>query len=159
MKKEEALALFDEKLVILNDPSESEASLLESIGKRLYLEGYVKDTFADALKEREKNYPTGLRTIPYEIAIPHADEIHVLQEAIVIIRPKKGVEFREMATLDKYVNARFIFMLLLKKESRHAECLEILLEMAQDGAVMEGLEKSEDERAAFQLLKEYFNAH
>ena len=35
--------------------------------------GYVKDTFAEAIKIREAKFPTALPVEPYPVAIPHAD--------------------------------------------------------------------------------------
>ena len=39
--------------------------------------GYVKDSFLEGLVDREKNYPTGLKTSVCGIAIPHTDSIHI----------------------------------------------------------------------------------
>lgn len=39
--------------------------------------GYVKDSFLKGLVDREKNYPTGLKTSVCGIAIPHTDSIHI----------------------------------------------------------------------------------
>lgn len=153
------LFLFAENLIFLNDTSENANMLFETIGEKIKKKGYVRESFVEALKKREEEYPTGLRTDPYEIAIPHVDEFHVNKEAIIVVRPQRAIRFREMATFEQYVEAKLIFILLLKKENKHAECLEVLLEMAQQEAFMAGMLHVENEKKAYQLIKQYFDAH
>ena len=121
--------------------------------------GYVEKTFTEAVQAREREYPTGLRTFPFSIAIPHADSVYTKREAVVVVRPEQPIHFREMATVDQYVDAELIFLLLLKKDNAHAEFLEVLLEMTQQEEFMIGIMQAQDAKEAFGLLEKYFNAH
>ena len=39
----------------------------------------AEDTYVDALKDREKDFPTGVNMGNIEIAIPHTDKQHVIK--------------------------------------------------------------------------------
>ena len=91
-------SLFKKDTVFLleDDKEYSAEEILQNIGKRLSKRGYVKESFGNALIEREKKYPTGLKTYPYAVAIPHTDLGHVNIPCISFVRLKKGVDFHEM---------------------------------------------------------------
>lgn len=155
----EELFLFEKELIFLNDKSRSSDMLFRKIGDMLEERGYVEKTFTEAVQAREREYPTGLRTFPFSIAIPHADSVYTKREAVVVVRPEQPIHFREMATVDQYVDAELIFLLLLKKDNAHAEFLEVLLEMTQQEEFMIGIMQAQDAKEAFGLLEKYFNAH
>ena len=56
-------SLFKKDTVFLleDDKEYSAEEILQNIGKRLSKRGYVKESFGNALIEREKKYPTGLK--------------------------------------------------------------------------------------------------
>lgn len=61
--------------------------------------GYVKDTFRDAIKTREANYPTALPVEPYPVAIPHSDPENIIKPFIACTRLKirlNGVRWQTM---------------------------------------------------------------
>jgi PTS system galactitol-specific IIA component len=46
--------------------------------------GYVNKSYQAAVLERERTFLTGLPTGEINVAIPHADAVHVLQSAIAV---------------------------------------------------------------------------
>ena len=69
--------IFREDIVWLDQEFESQESFYREIADRLYKKGLVKETFGQALIDREAVFPTGLKTETFEIAIPHTDVEHV----------------------------------------------------------------------------------
>ena len=65
--------IFREDIVWLDQEFESQESFYREIADRLYKKGLVKETFGQALIDREAVFPTGLKTETFEIAIPHTD--------------------------------------------------------------------------------------
>lgn len=47
--------------------------IISFMSERLAQAGYVDGSFCEAVLEREKKYPTGLKTKTHAVAIPHAD--------------------------------------------------------------------------------------
>ncbi|MFJ5315702.1 PTS galactitol transporter subunit IIA [Pectobacterium versatile] len=60
--------------------------VLEHIHEKLRSEGIVKDSYLNALREREAEYPTGILLDGYSVAIPHCDSKHANHPSIYIIR-------------------------------------------------------------------------
>jgi PTS system galactitol-specific IIA component len=53
--------------------------------------GYAKESYPQALIERERQYPTGLALSDnLNVAIPHADIDHAIKQVLVIVRHKSG---------------------------------------------------------------------
>jgi PTS system galactitol-specific IIA component len=63
---------IDVKIMVIE--SDTWQNVLKIMGDYLYENDYVKETYTNAVIEREKTYPTGLE-IPnaINVAIPHAD--------------------------------------------------------------------------------------
>ena len=109
--------------------------------------GFVKSSFVDAIKTREKNFPTALEVEPYPVAIPHADPEHSLQPFIAPVRFKEPVKWWEMAANDVEHDVKFVFMLGFKRSDEHVELLQILVANFQDESLMKRLmdAKTEEE--------------
>lgn len=154
MTRDYVNSLFKKELIFLDLEFDNYDKLFTKMAKKLNKLGYVKDSFGVALKKREEKYPTGLDIDPYEIAIPHADEEHVIEGAIAFIRLKNTVSFREMATLDKYLNVKFVFILMLKKGEYQIECLQMLIDFVQNKEKMAILLSENNPEKIYNFLKE-----
>lgn len=116
--------------------------------------GYVKDTFKDAIKTREANYPTALPVEPYPVAIPHADPENIIKPFIACTRLKNPIKWCEMSNNDVQHDVKFIFMLGFlgghddpNAGNEHVELLQVLVTNFQKPEVMDKLvnAKTEDE--------------
>ena len=131
--------MIHKELIQLNmDVVDAKDFFLEVCNKLVDL-GYVKESFYDALTKREKEFPTGLPTQPYAVAIPHADPQHIIKPFIAATRLKSAIKWCEMATSDVWHDVKFIFMLGFKREHGHVELLQILVENFQDEELMKRL--------------------
>lgn len=78
--------------LVCNDKKE----IIEYMGSILIKKGLVKDTFINAVLDREKLYPTGLFAKGVSVAIPHTDSTHVKESSVALAVLKKPVEFALM---------------------------------------------------------------
>lgn len=149
-------SLFKRDTVFLmeDDQEYSTEEILQNIGKMLSERGYVKESFGDALIEREKKYPTGLKTYPYAVAIPHTDLGHVNIPCISFVRLKKGVDFYEMVNTSSVVNVQFLFCIALDGENKQTDILQYLMEIVNDEILMEKLKNASSKEEVYQLLIE-----
>nr|WP_295974479.1 PTS sugar transporter subunit IIA [uncultured Bacillus sp.] len=131
--------LFNQDLILTDFDCSTKYEFFERISSFLLERDYVTDNFKEGLVKREEKYPTGLRTEPYHVAIPHADPENIVKPFIAAIRPKQPIEFLEMATDDQTVNAQLIFVLGLKRSENQAPLLQKLIDMFMNKEVMDQL--------------------
>lgn len=119
------LELLDVDAVCLKLDARDAADVIENLGIRLYIDGYVKDTFVDAALSREQKLPTGL-PLGGEVnaAIPHTDVIHVLKPGVAMATLKRPVVFKNMINPDEDVKVQLVFLLSLEKPKTQIEMLQ-----------------------------------
>ncbi|MDO4474009.1 MAG: PTS sugar transporter subunit IIA [Eubacteriales bacterium] len=131
--------------------------VLRKIGSILQEKGYVKDTYTDALMEREEKSPTGLPIIPRSIAIPHTDPCHVIKPCVIIFQLKNTVKFKEMANPENYVDAAYVFGLVFTDGRKQLPLLSSVITLAQDEDDMEKLMNAVDKESIYAIVKKYIS--
>lgn len=133
--------------------------VLSNLADYLKEEKMVKESFKEAILEREKSYPTGLQFDGYGIALPHTDSEHVIKSQIAIMTLEKPVKFIEMASTDKEIDVKTIFMLALKDSNQHIKILQKVMELLQDKEAMSKIESFDDSKEnvdkLIKLLEKY----
>ncbi len=143
-----------ESLIVTGMEAESKEDVFRQLGGILTKEGYTKDSYADALIAREKEYPTGLAVSGYGVAIPHTDAGHVNKTAVAIAVLKKPVTFIQMGTDDEEVNVRLVFMLSIAEPNAHIDGLQKILAVIQDASVLEQLVNAADAQEIMKRINE-----
>lgn len=115
------LVYFFKDFVERDDAIKKLASLLKE-------NGFVKNSFTEAVIKREIIFPTGLPTEPIGIAIPHTDAEHVNKGAMAVGILSEPVVFNEMGNLDSTVNVSIITMLAI---SNPDALIPILMQLAR----------------------------
>ncbi len=139
--------LIKRELILTNIDAEDQFEALKTVQKALYSNGYVKDTYFDAVLDREKEYPTGIALgHKYNIAIPHTDSQHVIKSGICIGVLKEPVKFKSMENKEIEVDVKVIFMIALNIASKQVELLQELMALIRDAEFVEKLtELNEDD--------------
>lgn len=133
--------------------------VLSSLADCLIEEKIVKSSFKNAVLERENSYPTGLQFDGYAIALPHTDSEHVIKSQIAIMTLEKPVKFVEMASSDKEIDVKTIFMLALKDSNQHIKILQKVMELLQDREDMTKIESFDDSKENVEKLIEILEKH
>lgn len=114
-------------------------ALFEQVGADLIAQGYVKDSYPTALKEREASFPTGL-PVPGGVAIPHTDASHVLKDGLVVITLTDPIEFGEMGgDATDTVDTSVVLMLVLADGKAHVKFLAKTVKAIQDAQFVSAL--------------------
>jgi PTS system galactitol-specific IIA component len=132
---------------------------LTIMADRLYDLGYVKETFRDAILDREAHYPSGLPMEEDKIAIPHTDAEHVNQSVICFAQLASPVDFSVMGDPSQTVSVQMISMFALKEKKEIGHLLEILITTYQDAELLRNLKESNDTQHLYQLLREHIGTH
>lgn len=119
-----------ENLIDLNCSAISVEELFKEKAKVLLKMGYVTDTYEEALLQREKEYPTGLKMPSIDIAIPHTTTEHINEPFIYFNRLNiKGMEFIQMGTDDVVVKPECVLMLGITKPEEQITLLAELMDL------------------------------
>ncbi|MFW5956355.1 MAG: PTS sugar transporter subunit IIA [Halorhabdus sp.] len=116
--------------------SDTAEAVLEELATYAYEQGYVEEAYVDALLERERDHPTGLRIEreenPFGIAIPHADPDDVREQAILLGLPEETATFRSMDDKDKEIDINVVVLLLVTETDGYSAFLSNLTMLFQD---------------------------
>ncbi|MBO0453316.1 MULTISPECIES: PTS sugar transporter subunit IIA [Enterococcus] len=150
--------MFYPELIDVYDGESALDTLVDYAANRLAELGFIETTYQKALKEREREYPTGLQTPSLAVAIPHTDPSHIKQPFIYIIKLANPVTFGQMGTTDEFVSAKYAFFLGFDKGEDQLQLLQKLMAMFMDETVMLRLEKEVDKKEILTLVTQFFKA-
>lgn len=145
--------MFDEKVVLLDIQAKDSTDALSIVADELEKKKIVKDTYKNAIIQREREFPTGLNAPNCGIAIPHTDAIHVNKQQIAIARLAKPVKFLQMGD-GADVEAKLIFMLALNEPHAQLETLQKLMGLIQDESSIDGLLNAKDSDEVIKILRD-----
>jgi len=137
--------LIDPSLIMLNVGATEKEEVITLMAKKLISEGYVKDSYLNAILKREKEYPTGLPTNEVGVAIPHTDIEHVIKHGIAVATLKNPVKFNAMGNPDEEVNVKLIFMLAITDPNTQINLLKKLVDIFQKKEFLKKLVSIENE--------------
>lgn len=125
--------LLQDDLVLLDYAAKDSEALLFNLAMLLKEKGYVKDSYPQAIIEREKAFPTGLNTPGVKVVMPHTDPVHVNKAAILFAKLQKPVDFKEMGNSGNLVKANLVFMLAVSDPKEHLAALSKLMSIFSNG--------------------------
>ncbi|WDV46909.1 PTS sugar transporter subunit IIA [Clostridiaceae bacterium M8S5] len=134
--------LVNDELILFDVQAKDKEDLLYKLASLLYKKGYVKESYIDAVVNREKVYPTGLNTMGVQVAIPHTDAVHVNKPGIVVANLREPVVFKEMGSNDGQVNAELVFMLAIKNPKNQPKTLGKLMGIFSNGDKLNSIKKA-----------------
>lgn len=149
--------MIRENLILVNMKAENNLVALAEIGRLLYDQGYVKETYIKAVQEREKVYPTGLPTASVGVAIPHTDAEHVITPAVAIGILNKGIPFQMMGSPDDMVDVELIFMLALNEPTMQIVMLQKLMSIFQREELLLLLKTFKEPKAVIAAISKEMN--
>ncbi|MBM6614934.1 PTS sugar transporter subunit IIA [Desemzia sp. RIT804] len=143
--------MFSEELIYINESYLSQENLFDQISKDLLEKGYVHDTYQEALKQREINYPTALQTEVCGIAIPHTEADHIKKQAIAVVKLENPILFKEMVG-DADVPVKLLFFLLVKEKESQVQVLSNLMSLFSNNHFVNVLLESESESQMLETI-------
>jgi PTS system galactitol-specific IIA component len=124
----------------------------------LYRDGSVKDTYFDAMLERERAYPTGLPTQEVKVALPHAGVEHVNYSAMAVGILAHPVKFGEMGAPDNELDVEIVLMLANADPDEQVQTLRKLVDMFDEPASLLALMAAGSPAEVVKLMKDGFQS-
>ena len=143
---------LNEALIVLDADVETAEDCIRLAGEMFEKNGYVNTGYADAVVEREKEYPTGLPGKGINIAIPHTNNQLVNEPAVGVIIPKKAVTFSMMGMKENKLECEVILPLVVKDSHQQIGMLKKMMSIIQDGELLKRLRDSKDKTEILSLL-------
>lgn len=144
--------MLNSDLIVLSMEAKTSNDVIEELGKLMLSQNYVKESYIEAVMEREKTLPTGLNIDNFCVAIPHTDSCHVNQSNIAIATLKEPVEFRSMVNPNEKINVKLVFLLAVKDPKAQLELLRSLMSVFQNKELLLKLQQVETKDEAIDLL-------
>ncbi|HLS52790.1 MAG TPA: PTS sugar transporter subunit IIA [Tissierellaceae bacterium] len=133
---------INRELVFVGLEAKDREEVLVKMGNNLEEQGFVHDSYTEAIIKREKEFPTAIPTASMGIAIPHTDAEHVKKAGISIATLKEPVTFKNMGTGED-MDVEIIFMLAVKDPNEQLNMLQRLMTIFQDESVLEKIKDAE----------------
>jgi PTS system galactitol-specific IIA component len=146
--------LLDKRIIHLNIVAKTSEEALDALSIKMYKAGYVKDSYMEAIKVREREFATGLPANGMGIAIPHTDIIHVNQPAVGIGILQNSVKFQMMGAHETDIEVEILFMLALNKAHSQIEMLQKLMALIQDDIVLRAMKQCQTTQEVLKLLED-----
>lgn len=145
---------YNESQIIVIEEELPKEEVLKKMAKLLESKKLVKDTYLNAILEREKTYPTGIDTEGINVAIPHCDIANVNEAALCVGVLKHPVEFAKMDDPDTNIKVSMVIMMALTELHGHIEMLQKIIALIQDQDILSKITMTNDPKIVFDLTKD-----
>lgn len=136
----------------------SQDQLFDEVASHLHKLHYVTEDYKEALKNREKEFPTGLKidfkdgsNIRYA-AIPHTETKYCLTNKVVYVRNERPLVFKHMIDPSEDCLVRHFFFIINSKNDGQTKILSHLISFFIEKGNMEKLEQCGND---YKVIKDY----
>lgn len=140
-------------LILLNLDCKDSQEVIRTLAEAFVQKGVVKESFVEAVLEREKNYPTALPATAYDIAIPHTVSKHVIEPAMAVGILKHPVEFHQMGSPEILLHPQAVFMLAISDPKDQLTLLRRIMKLLQNKELLLAVRAAKTEEEVYNLLK------
>ncbi len=146
---------FDQSLILRIENAKTNTEGLTRMCEHLCEKEIVKDTYCEAILERERNFPTGLNTHGINVAIPHADVCHVNKASLCVAVLEPTVDFHAMDEPEDAVAVSLVIMLVLTEPHGHLEMLQKIVGLIQNQEDVKQIIAAEDKRDIEMVIRRH----
>ena len=147
--------LFDRDLVVCDMQASSDTEVFEKAAALLRARNLVKDSFLEAICERERNFPTGVPVGEVNVAIPHVESRHVNGSAVLAITLRDLVPFSSMVDREQKIGVGLVFILVLQHGKMHLTMLQNLMKIVQSPEIISALRAEHEVERVYEMLRPY----
>jgi PTS system galactitol-specific IIA component len=141
--------------IVPNVTMKDSTEAIRRLGAAFLNTGYIKEEYIDAVLEREKIYPTGLKTVAGYVAIPHADSINVLKSGLAIATLNSAVCFKSMEDGIEEFPVTIVIMLAIKDPGSMVSVLQRVVSIMKSEKALNRINSANDASE----IKEIVSSH
>lgn len=145
---------LDEALIFTEMKARNWREILQRTGTVMQQKGYAKESYVQALIDRETRYPTGIDMGETGVAIPHTDTSEIKKEGIAVVILKDPVAFGQMGTENGTVMVKIVLVLGIKESGSQVERLKKIMSIIQDKNILHRLENVRDYQSVIDIIRQ-----
>ena len=146
------MRLLDKDFIEINVEQSSRGELLKYMGAKLMEKNIVKESYPQAVAEREEEFPTGILCRNISIAIPHTTGKHVNEPKISVTVLKNPVEFCMMGEPEQKVDASVIIMIAINNPDLQIDFLQRLVTLIENHELLINVKNAASIDEVYELL-------
>lgn len=123
--------------ILVNEIVQNNEEIIRKLGELLYKNKYVKDTYVQAVLDREKEFPTGLQTTTVGFAIPHSKAKHVRKSTVAVATLNSPVMFKAMDNPEVDIPVSVVMMLAISDPEMVIDTLTKVISILEYEATIE----------------------
>ena len=143
------------KNILVNEAVQSAEEIIRKLGRLLYNSGYVKDTYVQAVLDREEIFPTGLHIPSLGFAIPHTDAKHVNQSAVAVATLSKPVVFKAMDNPEVDIPVTMVMMLAISDPKKVIESLTKVISILEYETTIDKIKNATTKKEIRDAIREH----
>lgn len=114
----------------------------------------VVEDFPNQVIERERNFPTGLPTEPFGVAIPHTNAEFVMNNKVTIATLKNPIQMEVMGGMDEdKIDVSIVFLLALGQSNKQLNILQKLMGILNQEDILNRIKNGSKEEI-YKIAKE-----
>lgn len=149
---------IDEKIILVKEPIKDKEEIIRRLGGLLLANGFVKETYTQAVFDRELVYPTGLKARVTGVAVPHTDTIHVNKPAVAIATLKDPVIFNGMGAPETEVLVDIVLMLAIHDPKQVVNVLRKVIFVIEDDEALKKLQAATTKKEIREIMQAHIQA-
>lgn len=149
--------LFEHDLIFKEDFTDLEQAF-EVMADKLFKMGLTKEHYLKSIKEREKNYPTGIDLSVVEknfpnVAIPHTESEYCNATKVILVKLQNEITVMNMMDSNSELKVKYLFMILNKAGGEQANILASIMDFVTNKSNINSLEKAETIEELYDVVK------
>ena len=149
--------LFEHELIFKEDFTNLDQAF-EVMADKLFKRGLTKEHYLKSIKEREKNYPTGIDLSVIEedfpnVAIPHTESEYCNATKVILVKLQNEITVMNMMDSDSELKVKYLFMILNKAGGEQANILASIMDFVTNKNNINSLEKAETIEELYNVVK------
>jgi len=157
-EKESYELVIDEKIILVKEVIKDKEEIIRKLGGLLLANGFVKDTYTQAVYDRELVYPTGLKARVTGVAVPHTDTTHVIKPAVAIATLKNPVIFNGMGAPETEVSVDIVLMLAIHDPKQVVNVLRKVIFVIEDDDALKKLQAAKTKTEIKSIMQAHIQA-
>jgi len=130
----------------------------EVMADKLFKRGLTKENYLESIKEREKNYPTGIDLSVIEegfpnVAIPHTESEYCNATKVILVKLQKEITVKNMMDSNSDLKVKYLFMILNKAGEEQANILASIMDFVTDKNNINSLERAQTIEELYNVVK------
>ena len=150
--------VIDEKIILVKELIKDKEEIIRKLGGLLQTNGFVKETYTQAVFDRELVYPTGLKARVTGVAVPHTDTIHVNKPAVAIATLKDPVIFNGMGAPETEVSVDIVLMLAIHDPKQVVNVLRKVIFVIEDDEALKNLQAANTKKEIKDIMQAHIQA-